>query len=47
MVTMCHNWQLILNEALEAANNKNINPKKVSIVSMGSVKPLDKDFQIN
>mgnify|MGYP001185824982 CR=1 FL=1 len=34
----------ILNEALEAANNKNINPKKVSIVSMGSVKPLDKDF---
>lgn len=34
----------ILNEALEAANNKNINPKDVSIVSMGSVKPLDKDF---
>tara|TARA_B100000886_G_C20361236_1_gene465281 strand:+ start:52 stop:966 length:915 start_codon:yes stop_codon:yes gene_type:complete len=34
----------ILNEALEAANDKNINAKKVSIVSMGSVKPLDKDF---
>ena len=39
----------ILNEALEAANNKNIDREKVSVVSMGSVKPLDTNFlnQIN
>ena len=34
----------IINEALDAANNRQIDPKKVAVVSMGSVKPLDKDF---
>ena len=34
----------ILSEALEAAHNKILDPNKVSVVSMGSIKPLDTKF---
>lgn len=34
----------IINEALAAANDSQIDPKKVAVVSMGSVKPLDTNF---
>ncbi len=34
----------IINEALTAANDTQFDPKKVAVVSMGSVKPLDTNF---